>query len=284
MEYKKLGDSDTEVPVIGMGTWNVAPPDMYAPSSVDEGAVVEALRTGIELGLTHVDSAEMYGAGRAEKLIGEAIRGRREKVFLATKVEPEHFTYDGVLGAARGSLKRLGTDYIDLYQLHWPTPSVPIEETMRAMEHLVDEGVIRFIGVSNFSVGQLRQARQALSKHSIVANQVKYNLLARGIEKDLLSFAERESITITAYSPFDTGYLFRQTGKGVEAVNRIAQRYDKTFAQACLNWLIARGPVITIPKSVQVGHLRENAGAAGWRMKAEDYRAVGEAFAGGVSA
>jgi diketogulonate reductase-like aldo/keto reductase len=278
MEHKKLGRSDTEIPVIGMGTWNVAPPDTYAPSHVDEPAVIEALKAGIEMGLTHIDTAEMYGDGRAEKLVGKAIRGKRDRIFVATKVEPEHFHYDGVLAAARESLKRLGTDYIDLYQLHWPTPSVPTKETMRAMEHLVDEGIVRFIGVSNFSVPQLRQAQEALSRYQIVSNQAKYNLLARGIERELLPFAQREEITIIAYSPFDTGYLFRYSGSGVETVSQLSKRYNKTFAQICLNWLIAKGPVVTIPKAVQISHLRENADAQGWRMEAKDHEAIGNAF------
>jgi len=279
MDTKKLGHTDIDIPVIGMGTWNVAPPDEYAPAVVDDDKVIEALIFGIERGLTHIDTAEMYGDGHAEQLIGQAIKHiDRTALFIATKVEPEHYHYSSVLRAAIGSLKRLGTDYIDLYQIHWPPRNVPIAETMRAMEELVDEKVVRFIGVSNFSVGQLEQAQKALTRYRIVSNQVKYNVFERGIESDLLPFAEREHITITAYSPFATGGLFEYSGEGIDVVAHLAGKYHRTAAQIYLNWLIARKQVITIPKAVQISHLEENAGASEWRMETEDYELVGRAF------
>ncbi len=279
METKKLGSTGVDIPVIGMGTWNIAPPDEHAPVEIDDDALVEALRFGIDKGITHIDSAEMYGAGHAEELTGEAIRGvERSSLFIATKVEPEHYAYRDVFEAAEGSLERLGTGYIDLYQLHWPSRAAPIDETMQAMEELVERGTIRFIGVSNFSVRQLQQAQKALSRHRVACNQVKYNVLRRGIEKDLIPFAEKEGVTITAYSPFATGYLFDYSGEGVDTVRRLAEKHSRTPAQVYLNWLIARDPVITIPKAVQLEHLAENAGAAGWRMEPEDYKAISNAF------
>lgn len=279
MEKKKLGRTGIEIPAIGMGTWNIAPPDPYAPAKIDEQAIVNALRKGIELGLSHIDSAAMYGNGTAERLVGMAIKGVRDRVFLATKVEPEDYPYQRVLRAARDSLKRLGTDYIDLYQVHWPSDAVPFSETLGAMERLVDEGLVRFIGVSNFSVGQLIEAKSALSRYPVAANQVKYNLLDREIEEELLAYAEREGITITAYSPFDVGRLFSYSGPGAKVINELARLYRRTFAQVCLNWIISKPNVITIPKAVQISHLEENAGAHSWRMSPEDYAALDRVFA-----
>jgi len=279
METKKLGQSDVDVPVIGMGTWNIAPPDKYAPSEIDDAQIVKALRYGIEKDLTHIDAAEMYGNGRAEELIGRAIKGiPRDSVFIATKVEPQHYNYEDVFRAAKGSLNRLGTEYIDLYQLHWPVTAIAIDNTMRAMEDLADQGIIRFIGVSNFYVNQVEEAQRALSRHRIAANQVKYNVISRGVENDLLTFAEKERITITAYIPLATGYLFTHTGKGKDIVARLAEKYGKTPAQIYLNWLIAKKQVITIPKAVQIKHLEENAAASGWRMDTQDYEEISNSF------
>lgn len=279
METRQLGNTGVQVPVIGMGTWNVAPPDDYAPAVIDEREIIKALRFGIERGLTHIDTAEMYGNGRAERLIGQAIRGvDRSSIFIASKLEPEHLEYQEVPRAAKASLKRLGTDHLDLYQIHWPSSTVPFEETLGAMEGLVDEGIVRFIGVSNFSVSQLQQAQKAMSRHRVVSNQVRYNALDRGIEQDLLPFADTEGITITAYSPFAVGRLFEYPGEGADVVARLARKYGKTPAQVYLSWLVSRSQVIAIPKAVQIKHLEENAAAAGWRMEPQDYEAIDNAF------
>ena len=277
IETKKLGRTVVDVPVIGMGTWQIG--GSYSPDYSDDQKAIESLKTGIELGLTLIDTAEMYGAGHSEELVGKAVKGKREKVFIASKVLPEHLSYDAVLIAAQRSLRHLDSDYIDLYQVHAPNLGIPIKETMKAMEHLVEEGLIRFIGVSNFSAKLLREAQECLSKYQIVSNQVEYNLLYRGIERDLLPFAERESITIIAYSPFSIGHLFNYSGRGVEILRQLASKYNKTIAQICLNWLIAKKPVIAIPKAIDITHLRENAGAAGWRMEPEDYSTIGKVFA-----
>jgi len=271
VETKKLGRTEVEVPVIGMGTWKLG--GGYTPDYGSDQKAITSFKAGIELGLTLIDTAEMYGAGHSEELVGKAVKGAREKVFIATKVSRQHLSYDGVLKAAERSLKCLDTDYIDLYQVHAPNPSVPIKETMRAMEHLVYEGKVRFIGVSNFSVQQLRQAQECL-KYEIVSNQVEYNLLDRGIEKDLLPFAEKEGITIIAYSPLATGHLLHYSGRGIETLKRLAVKYNKTLAQICLNWLISKKAVIAIPKATDIDHLKENTGAAGWRMKPEDYEVI----------
>jgi len=266
MEQRRLNQSEAELPAIGMGTWNLAPPDTYAPAYPDRKKIVAALRMGIDLWLTHVDTAESYGDGDSERMVGEAIKGVRDRVFIATKVEPAHYGYEDVLRAAADSCRRLGTDRIDLYQLHWPSYRVPVRETMNAMEHLVDQGTIRFIGVSNFSAGELREAQAVMSKYRIVSNQVKYNILAREIETRLLPFAVREGITIIAYSPFETGDIFSRASSSLDRLKEMAAEVQKTVAQVCLNWLISKEGVITIPKAIQDDHLRENAGASGWRL------------------
>ncbi|MGB7718391.1 MAG: aldo/keto reductase, partial [Bryobacteraceae bacterium] len=181
MTERAFGWTGVKVPVIGQGTW------MIEGSGASERRAVEALRAGIDLGLTHIDTAEMYGNGRAEELIGEAIAGRRDEVFLVSKVLPSNASYDGTLRACERSLARLGTDHLDLYLLHW-AGSYPLGDTMRAMERLADQGQIRFAGVSNFDVPQVEAAQAALRHHKLAANQVLYHLRGRGIERKLIPY------------------------------------------------------------------------------------------------
>ncbi|MEK7341799.1 MAG: aldo/keto reductase, partial [Candidatus Binatota bacterium] len=191
MELKELGATGVKLPEIGLGTWQY-------------NGGTEPLRNGISLGAFLIDTAEMYGT---EGVVGETIRGKRQEAFIATKVSGNHLRYDEVLRAADNSLKRLGTDYIDLYQIHWPDPSVPITETMRAMEELADRGKVKFIGASNFYVKNLEEAQACMTKHRIVSNQVKYSLLNRRIEEDTLAYCQENNITVIAYSPLDKGGL-----------------------------------------------------------------------------
>src|SRR5207249_8002316 len=185
MNYKFLGDTTVRLPEIGLGTFNY------------KGGV-EPLRTAIALGAGLIDTAESYGT---EEIVGEAIKGDRDRVFLTDKVSPAHFRRPDLLLAAERSLQRLRTDYIDLYQLHRPNYTVPIQETMAAMEELVEQGKIRFIGVSNFSVAELKKGQAALSKYKIVSNQVRYSLVERSIEPELLRYCQENRITVIAYSP-----------------------------------------------------------------------------------
>lgn len=274
MESKQLGRTGIEVPALGLGTWRFVKTE---PDAELDRMGVESLRLGVELGFTLIDTAEMYGAGHSEEVVGEAIKGMRGRIFLASKVLPRHFAYEDVLKAARASLSRLGTDYMDLYQLHWPSATVPLEETMGAMEELVAQGLVRFIGVSNFSVEQMREAQASLTKEPLAANQVRYNPLDRAIETDVLPYAQEHGITIIAYSPFAHGELFSHI-TARERVEKIAETYGRSFAQATLNWLIAKDAVITIPKAIQLDHVREDAGGAGWRMQQEDYQQLEQAF------
>lgn len=266
MKSKELGATGVQLPEIGLGTWQ------YRGGT-------EPLRKGISLGAFLIDTAEMYGT---EGVVGEAIRDRRDQVFLATKVSGDHLRYDEVLKAAEGSLRRLGTDYIDLYQIHWPDPSVPIRETMRAMEALVEAGKVRFIGVSNFSVTELQEAQEAMGKHAIVSNQVLYNLFERDIEEDLLPYCEEQHITVMAYTPLAKGKLAAKSSlmhkRAMEALRNIARETGKTGAQVALNWCIAKSAVIAIPKAGSMEHVIEDCGASGWRLSPVHLEALHRAF------
>jgi diketogulonate reductase-like aldo/keto reductase len=277
MDYKKLGKSSVKIPVLGLGTWGMG--GLSTKRLGGEGEAVRALQLGLELGMRFIDTAEMYAAGHSEEIVAQATAGERENVFIATKVSAENLTYERVLRSCEASLRRLQTSYVDLYQVHWPNPSIPIEETMRAMERLVGEGKVRHVGVSNFSVKQTREAQAALSKTEIAANQVEYSLMDRSIEEGLLPFAARERITIIAYTPVARGEIAGGgQGERWQVLNRIATKYSKTRVQVALNWLIAKAPVVAIPKAGRLDHVRENAGAAGWRLTEEDQVVLNSAF------
>jgi len=266
MELQQLGTTGVMVPEIGLGTWKYR-------------GGIEPLRRGIELGATLIDTAEMY---RTEDVVGQAIRGQRERIFLATKVSGDHLRADAVLRAAEGSLRLLGTDVIDLYQIHWPNARVPIKETMQAMETLVDRGQVRYIGVSNFSLRELRAAQEAMTKYPIVANQVLYNLNCRDIERDLLPYCQQHQITILAYTPLDDGRLatrsrFRRS-QGERVLEQVATETHKTLAQVALNWCTAHPNVMAIPKSNGVERTVENCQASGWRLSPAQMQRLDQAF------
>ena len=267
MELKQLGNTGVMVSEIGLGVWRYS-------------GGVEPLRLGIELGAFLIDTAEIYGT---EDVVGQAVKGIRDRVFLATKVSADHLRYDDVLRAAEASLRRLDTNYIDLYQIHLPNSYIPLQETMRAMEALVDAGLVKYIGVSNFSVSDLREAQAAMSKYPIVSNQVLYNLNSRDIEQDLLPYCQQPNVTVIAYTPLDDGRLattsrFRRS-RGRRALEQIAAEVQKTLAQVALNWCTARPHVIAIPKSDSVSRTEENCRASGWRLSRAQIRLLDEAFA-----
>jgi diketogulonate reductase-like aldo/keto reductase len=268
MEKRELGRTREKISVIGMGTWGIG--DVQ-----NEGRALEiqAIRKGIELGMTMIDTAEMYGNGNAERLVGQAVKGMRDKVFIATKVSPQHFGYEGVLSSCESSIRRLGVEHIDLYQLHWPSSNVPIEETMKAMEELVSRGKIRYIGISNFSVAQALKAREALPRSEVVSNQVRYSLTHRSIESELLPFCQREKLTVIAYSPLDTGKL--PSSKIPQA---LLTKYGLTAAQLMLNWVTYRDTVVAIPKASKAEHVEKNAVSVSTRISGDDYRALSRMF------
>lgn len=255
---KELGKSGARVPALALGTWQY------------QGGV-QPLRAGIEMGAAFVDTAESYGT---EEVVGQAIRGIRDRVFVATKALPRHFRRQDLIRAAEQSLRRLNTDYIDLYQLHWPNYSVPIAETMSAMEQLVESGKVRFIGVSNFSRREFAQAQRSLSKNMIVSDQVRYSLVDRTIEDDLLPFCESKQITVLAFSPLDNGLLNLRRFDPEDVLGQVARETGKTEAQVALNWCLCRKPVIAIFGGGSVEHVRENCGAAGWRLEPQQLEAL----------
>jgi len=267
-DLKELNRTGCKVPAIGLGTWKIG--GSMTPDHSQDDLAIKALRHGISLGMWLVDTAEIYGGGHAEELVGEAIKiFNREKIFIVTKVWETNLRYDDVLKAAKRSLKRLKTNYIDLYLIHWPNPRIPLSETMKAMEKLVSDGLVRYIGVSNFSVELMEEARSYLSKEDIVVNQVKYNVYDRSIERDILPYCQKEGITLMAYTPLAKGSV--STDKTLIEIGR---KYSKTAAQVALNWLISKDMVIAIPKAIRIEHIEENAGAMGWRLSEEDIRYI----------
>ena len=201
------------------------------------------------------------------------------RVLLATKVSPEHFRRDDVLKAADGSLTRLGVDYIDLYQLHWPNQSIPIEETMGAMESLVKAGKVRYIGVSNFSADQVKAAQAALSKAKIVSNQVEYSLVKRAVERELLAYCQQNGITVIAYSPLAVGLRNITNRDRQGALNRVAAETGRSEANVALNWLISQScESMAIPKANSEAHVEENCAASGWRLSERQMNMLSRAF------
>lgn len=235
---------------------------------------IEALRYGIEQGMTLIDTAEVYGAGHSEELVGKAIEGCRSDVIVATKFSPENNGYKNVLSAAERSLRRLNTDYIDIYQIHWPNPSIPLEETLRAMELLVDQGKVRHIGVSNFYERDLREAETLLNHTTIFSNQLELNLFDRFAEISVLPVCQENDMAFLAYSPLDKGRLAPSWGR----LEEIAKSYDKTASQVILNWLMCHPNVIAIPKAAKKEHLKQNAASAEFRISNEHYREIDSLF------
>ena len=262
MEYRFLGRTKEKLSVIGMGTWRFGTHD-----SADEKArQILSLRRGVELGMNLIDTAEIYSSGRSEQVVGEAMKGLRDRIFLASKVSPGHLHHDDVIRACRASLQRLGTSHLDLYQVHWPDSGVPIKETMSAMEELVRDGSVRYIGVSNFSVKETDDARAALARSEIVSNQVEYSLTNRYVEGDILPYCRKEKLTLIAYSPLARGRIADTIPKA------LLQKHGMSPAQAMLNWVTRDEQVVAIPKAADIGHLEENASSVSLRLTPADYR------------
>jgi len=266
VKFKQLGKTKEKIPAIGMGTWEIE----------DTAEVVRSLLAGLKLGARFIDTAELYGT---EPVVAKVLQ-KDDDVFIATKVLPSHFSYNNVIKACDASLKKLGVKQIDLYQLHWPNPLIPIEETMKAMEHLVEAGKIRYIGVSNFSVKRMKKAQDVLKKNEIVSNQVIYNPFAREIEKDIIPFCDKEKITTIAYRPLDRGKIFERKPEIMKAIEEIAEKYGKTSAQVTLNWLCTRNSVVAIPKASTVAHAKENVTSLDFTLKKEDIKKIDDASSG----
>lgn len=271
MLMRKFGWTGVDVPVMGQGTW------LIEGDRDTDALAVEALRRGLDLGMTHIDTAEMYGNGHVEELVAEAIAKRREEVFLVSKVLPSNASYEGTLKACERSLKRLKTDWLDMYLLHWPS-SHPIIETVRAMEKLVAEGLVRFIGVSNFDLEELWKAEAALKNERMTCNQVLYHLQDRGIERRLLPYCTEREIAVVGYAPFGHGNFPSPRSVGGRVLAEIAKRHDRTPRQVALNFLTSYHCVFTIPKTAHPERVKENSGGVGWKLTSDEVVAVDRAF------
>jgi len=281
MEYREFGRAKVKVSAIGMGTFFDARgiiKSRILGHHRNEKEKIEALKKGIELGINFIDTAEMYNT---EEYIGETIKAyKREDLFIATKVFYWHLKYDQVLKAAQQSLNRLQTSYIDLYQIHIPNSRVPIRETIRAMEQLVDEGKIRYIGVSNFSLAQVKEAEDTFSKYKLVSLQNEYNLAKRELETDLLPYCAKNNIVIMPYFPLAHGKLTKPSPKLKEVLDQISLKHGgKTPAQISLNWFLSKSKIIfPIPRASRPQRVIENIGATGWNLDQDEISRLENAF------
>jgi myo-inositol catabolism protein IolS len=287
LEYANIAHSALIASVIGFGT-------AFRGGATDNSPKV--IEAALDLGVTLIDTAEIYGDGLSERMVGKVMKGRRDEVVLVTKVSGDHLRYQEVLRSAEKSLRRLDTDFIDLYLVHWPNRNVPLRETMRAMERLVTEGKVHYIGVSNFDVGQLKKAREELSRCEIIANEVKYNLLEREAEDEVLPFCQKEDIAVLAYGPLARGLLtgrftdehripdddwrfgdwffegenFKKGLDMVSVLKEIGADYGKTAGQVAINWLLSKRMVFPIFGASNVEQVTENCDGTNWRMDKSD--------------
>jgi diketogulonate reductase-like aldo/keto reductase len=268
MDRRRFGSTALDVAVIGQGTWNI--------EKDRRPTAVAALRRGLDLGLTHIDTAEMYGDGAAEKLVAEAIAGRREQVFLVSKVLPENASREGTVAACERSLTRLQTDRLDCYLLHWPGEH-PLEETVEAFEQLRRDGKIRSWGVSNFDVAEL-EAVWKLAGARLACNQVLYHLQERAIEHAVIPWCEQHGVAVVAYSPFGSGAFPGPRTKGGRVLAAIAEAHAATPRQVALAFIVQSRPLFAIPKAGRPDHVEQNAAAAGVRLSGTEVARIERAF------
>jgi myo-inositol catabolism protein IolS len=295
-----LGSSGFEVSTIGLGVWQAS-----SEWGSSDDKVIKAVEKSCELGVNLVDTAEAYGEGHSETVLGRAIeKVGRENVVVATKVFGSHLRYEELQKACQASLKRLGIKQIDLYQIHWPDPweQIPLKHTMRAMEKLYTEGKIGAIGVSNFAVRDLEEASSCLSKATIVSNQVRYNLLERQVEEEVVPYCKKNGITVLAWSPLAQGALTGKYSPGkrpsesaratnplfsknnllagkhlIEVLKKIGDSHGKAISQVALNWLTRNPIVVPIPGARDAAQAEQNAQSVGWRMTAGEAKEIEQA-------
>ena len=295
MKYVEVGGA--RVSAIGLGAWQFGSTEWGYGKDYASQVAGPIVRRALELGVTLIDTAEVYGLGRSETIVGEAIKGQREKVFLATKLFPIGLPLQ-VRQRARGSARRLGVTHIELYQQHWPSPLFPAAQTMPRMRKLVVSGLVSHIGVSNFSLAQWKRAEQAAGG-PVLSNQVQFSLVARGPERELVPFAQREGRIVIAYSPLGQGLLsgkyqnelprnFRRMrpsfseanraalGPLIAALKEIAKRHSATAAQVSLAWLIRKPNVVAIPGASTIAQMEHNAAAADLDLSDEDDARLGD--------
>jgi diketogulonate reductase-like aldo/keto reductase len=265
--------SGFKLPVVGLGTWQMGGRLEPDPDN-DDQADIMAIKKALESGITHIDTAEVYADGQSEKIVGRAIKDfDRSKIFLTSKAKLDNLKYNDILKACEGSLSRLGTDYLDLYLLHRFNQDVPLEESIKALDKLVEEGLVKNIGVCNFGVRHLQEA-QALSANQLVCDQVHYNLKYREPEKELLQYCQENDLFLSAWRPLEKGAILSESG----ILTELCDKYGKTPSQIAINWLICQTNVITLFKTSNLSHLEENLGAVGWQMSVEDMARLRKEF------
>jgi diketogulonate reductase-like aldo/keto reductase len=269
MERRQFGPIHSQVPVIGQGTW-------YNDNE-DPALAIDALRRGLDLGMTHIDTAEMYLSGAAEDIVAEAIAGRRDEVFLVSKVLPQNASWKGTIAACERSLTRLGTNRLDCYLLHW-RGSDPLEETFAAFEKLRDDGKILSWGVSNFDEPDLEEALRIVGEGRLACNQVLYHVRERAIEHAVLPWCEAHGVAVVAYSPFGHGFFPAPNTPGGRVLEEIAAGHGATARQVALRFLARRPALFTIPKASHPEHAEENAGAGDLRLTEAELARIDEAF------
>jgi diketogulonate reductase-like aldo/keto reductase len=258
--------SDREIPILGQGTWRMG------EKASQKQAEINALRLGIDLGMSLIDTAEMYGDGGAEKIVAEAIALRREEIYLVSKFYPYNAGYKELIAACNRSLSRLKTDYLDLYLLHW-RGSVPLSETLKGLQHLKHQGKILDYGVSNFDIDDLQEADSLSGGKEIVTNQVLYNLMRRGIEYDLLPWCKQRPIPIMAYSPIEQRAFIKNF-----QLENIATTHSVTSTQIALSWLLHQDNIVSIPKATNPDHVKENHAALNIKLTKKDLQELDRAF------
>lgn len=303
MNYRKLGKSELKVSEIGFGAWQFSG-DAWGPFDYERARAT--VKKAIELGINFFDTAQVYGRGRSEEVLGSVIKelGGRDELVIATKIPGERLAYDDVFRATEKSLERLKIEAIDLYQVHWPSiwNNVPISETMKAMEKLVEKGLVRHIGLSNFPPCLIEQARQALSKVDIVSNQVRYNVIERDVEKEIWPYLKKEGMSLIAWSPIAKGAItgkyrpeslpefsdvraddplfhpdnLREVWKVIKVLMEIGKGRRKSPVQVALNWLLYDPLIIPIPGAKSPEQVEENAGASGWSLSKEEWDGIDE--------
>jgi diketogulonate reductase-like aldo/keto reductase len=269
MRTATFGPLRADVSIVGQGTWNL--------ERTRERDAVAALQAGIAAGMTHIDTAELYGDGRAESIVARAIAGRRQQVFVVSKVLPSNASYRGTLEACDRSLARLGTDYMDVYLLHW-RGTFPLDDTFRAFEKLQKDGKIKAYGVSNFDSDDLEEALAITGPGRIACNQVLYHLEERSIEHTVIPWCRQHAVAVVAYSPFGSGQFPSADGAGGRVLAEVAKKRGISVYQVALAFLMAEGQVFAIPKAAHPSHVRDNAAAGDVELDAAEMNALDAAF------
>jgi len=299
MKYTTIGDTSTKISQIGLGTWQFGSSGWGYGTDFTKEDAIAIVHKAIDLGINLIDTAEVYGRGNSEKIVGEAIKGYdREQLIISTKFMPITIRPSSSIRALQKSLNRLQTSYIDIYFIHWPNPILPLGKTLHHLESMVDEGLIRFIGVSNFSKKRFQTAQQKIRSHRIQLNQINYSMAKNKAEKNFLPYAINEKITLMAYSPLAQGFLTgkyssNNTPKGtrrtntlfrkknlergkplLDLINIIGNKYNVTPAQVALNWLIKDVAVTAIPGAKSLDQIEANANAGKFELLEEDLNQI----------